>query len=165
MPSHDYFMGFAAHAATASKDSTKVGACLVSPEGAVILTGYNGPPMGVYDSPERRERPAKYLFASHAEANVIAFAARRGIRTEGCTLYTTHACCAGCAKSIIQAGIKCVIAGPGKTSMPSDEFTAATEMFSEAHVAYTNFDYATAKQMIRTPDGKFTIDLSKGWIE
>ena len=89
----EYYYAFAELAATKSKDSTKVGAVLVGPEGEIRLTGYNGPPRGVRDCAERRERPAKYLFASHAEVNLIAFAAREGIRTKDCTVYVTHLCC------------------------------------------------------------------------
>lgn len=130
-----YLMGFASHAAQKSKDSTKVGAVLVGPNNEVLLTGFNGPPIGVRDLPERREkRPEKYLWVSHAEANLIAFAARRGIRTEGCTVYVTHMCCAGCAKALIQAGIKKVVVGNGQTSMPHDEFRAADTMMREAGV-------------------------------
>jgi dCMP deaminase len=100
----------------------------------VRLTGYNGPPRGVQDTPERRERPQKYLFASHAEANTIAFAAREGIRTSGCTLYVTHYPCSACSRSIIQAGITCVVVGNGQTSMPPEEFASAAAMFHEAGV-------------------------------
>ncbi len=129
-----YYAGFAQHAALKSKDSTQVGAALVGPNGEVRLTGYNGPPKGVLDLPERRERPAKYLFASHAEANLVAFAAREGIRTKGCKVYVTHMCCAACARSLIQAGVIEVRFGPGTTSMPAEEFEAARTMFEEAGV-------------------------------
>lgn len=131
---HQYFMGFAEHAATRSKDATKVGAILVGPGGEVRLTGFNGPPKGVADLPERFERPAKYSWVSHAETNLINFAAREGIRTSGCTVYTTHASCAGCARAMIQAGIRRVIYGSGKTSMPAEEFSIAQVMFAEAGV-------------------------------
>lgn len=127
-------IALATQIATESKDTTQVGAVLITPEGANILTGYNGPPMGVRDLPERFERPTKYLFASHAEQNVIAFASRRGIRSDGCTLAVTHHPCSACARSIIQAGIVCVIVGDGKTSMPDVEFEAAAIMFDEAGV-------------------------------
>lgn len=129
-----YWMGFAIHAAKASKDSTKVGAALIDKIGTVRMTGYNGPPMGVLDIPERFDRPAKYLFASHAEANLIAFCARAGIATEGCTVYVTHMPCAGCARTLIQAGIKHIGFGPGLTSMDDAEFVAAQQMFEEAGV-------------------------------
>ena len=135
----EYFMGFANHAARKSKDSTQVGAALIGPEGEVRLTSYNGPPRGVRDLPERRERPMKYLYASHAEANLISFAAREGIRTKDCRVYVTHLCCAGCARSLIQAGVVEVVAGPGKTSMPPEEFEAATTMFHEAGVKVGRF--------------------------
>ena len=71
---------------------------------------------------------------SHAESNLVAFAARRGIRTEGCTVYVTHMCCSGCSKALIQAGIKKVVVGNGQTSMTHDEFRAADTMMREAGV-------------------------------
>ncbi|MFG1370744.1 deaminase [Xanthobacter oligotrophicus] len=130
-----YLMGFARHAATKSKDPTQVGAALVGPEGEVRLTAYNGPPRGVEDRPERFVRPAKYLYASHAEANLVAFAAREGIRTAGCAVFVTHHPCAACARSLIQAGVRHIFFGPGTTSMPETEFAAAAEMFAEARIS------------------------------
>lgn len=129
-----YLYGFAEHAARKSKDPTQVGAALVGPEDEVRLTAFNGPPKGVVDSPERFERPAKYLYASHAEANLIAFAAREGIRTAGCRVFVTHYPCSSCARTLIQAGVRGVFYGPGTTSMPDDEFQAAAVMFHEAGV-------------------------------
>lgn len=133
----EYLIGFARHAATKSKDSTQVGAALVGPLGEVRLTGYNGPPQGVEDRPERRERPEKYTWVSHAEMNVIAFAARQGIETAGCTLYVTHQPCSMCSRLIIQAGIKKVVYaagsfGPG-SAMTAEMQTSQT-MFAEAGV-------------------------------
>lgn len=135
----EYYMGFAEHAAKKSKDSTRVGAVLVGPDGEIRLTGYNGPPRGVKDLPARRERPDKYLFASHAEANLIAFAAREGIRTKGCTVYVTHMCCSACTRTLIQAGVGAVVFGSGTTSMPAAEFEAARAMFEEAGVELTPY--------------------------
>ncbi len=131
-----YFYAFAHLASHKSKDDTQVGAALIGPDGEIRLTGYNGPPRGVSDLPERRQRPAKYLFVSHAEANIIAFAAREGIRTKGCTVYVTHACCCDCMKAMIQAGISKIVYGPGTTSMPAEMFEAAKVMAQEAGVIY-----------------------------
>jgi dCMP deaminase len=131
----DWFSAHAVTAAGKSKDPTQVGAALVSPDGAVILTGYNGPPRGVRDLPDRLVRPTKYLFAAHAEANLISSAARYGIRTAGCRVYVTHLPCAACARSMIQAGIVGVCAGAGTTSMPAEEFEASLVMLREAGVA------------------------------
>lgn len=130
----EYFMAIAKVVSEKSKDSTKVGAILVGPDREIRLTSFNGPPRGVRDLVSRRERPTKYLFASHAEQNLIAFAAREGISTKDCTVYVTHMCCAGCAKSLIQAGVVRVVCGDGQTSMPEEEFTAAQTMFEEAGV-------------------------------
>ena len=129
-----YFMGFAEHAATKSKDPTKVGAVLIGPDMEVRLTAFNGPPKGVLDTPDRFERPTKYLFASHSEQNLVAFAAREGIRTKDCTVFVTHHPCSACSRSLIQAGIKRVVYGDGKTSMPQEEFEAAATMFREAGI-------------------------------
>lgn len=139
MPGIDYFMGFARHAASASKDTTKVGAAIVGPDGEVRLTGYNGPPRGVKDEKERFERPAKYLYASHAEQNAIAFAAREGIRTKGCSLFVTNFPCSSCARSIVQAGFSCIVAGKDKTSMAKEEFTIAREILIEAGVKIIDY--------------------------
>ena len=130
-------MEIAMVAASRSKDSTKVGAVLVGEDREVRLLAYNGPPRGVKDSEDRFERPRKYLFASHAEANLIAFAAREGIRTKGCTVIVTHMPCSACARTLIQAGISRVVCGDGTTSMPQEEFEAAKVMFDEAGVQLT----------------------------
>src|SRR5512139_3422187 len=127
-----WLMGHAKLAATKSKDSTQVGAALVAPDKSVRLTAYNGIPRGVADLPERRERPVKYLYSAHAEANLIYAAAKAGIQTDGCMVYVTHRPCATCAGAMIQAGIFAVIYGGGQTSMPQEEFDAAAAMFEEA---------------------------------
>lgn len=129
-----YLYGFAEHAAKKSKDSTQVGAVLVGPNREVRLTGFNGPPIGVHETDERRVRPTKYLFSSHGESNLISFAARAGIPTEGCTVYTTHHPCAACTRTLIQAGIKHVVFGGGTFQALGDEIEASTAMFKEAGV-------------------------------
>ena len=136
----EYYMDFARLAATKSRDTTKVGAILVGPEGEIRLTAFNGPPRGVRDLPERFERPAKYLYASHAESNLIAFAAREGIRTKGCTVYSTHQPCAACTRTLIQAGVAKVIYGTstfGPGSPYAAEMKAAETMFAEAGITCT----------------------------
>ena len=135
----EYYMGFAAHAATKSKDpSTQVGAVAVGVDGEVLSTGFNGLPRGVEDRPERMERPAKYLWTSHAEENLIAHAARVGFRLKGCTVYVTHLPCSRCARLLIQAGVAAVVVGRGTTSMPQEEFDVAEKMFAEAGVVVSH---------------------------
>lgn len=137
---HEQFMAHAELAARKSKDNTKVGAALVSPEGVVLLTSFNGAPSNVNDLPERRQRPTKYDWVQHSERNLINFAARFGIRTDGCTVYVTHSCCSQCMGGLIQAGIKRVVYGSGTTSMPPEMFDAARTMAREAGVKYEAYE-------------------------
>lgn len=139
------FLGLAEEVATWSKDTTQVGSVIVSPDGLVISTGYNGIPRGVDDLPERLERPAKYVWTVHSEEAAIANAARHGSRTDGASLYCTHAPCSRCARQIVNAGIRRVVAGTGTTSMPAEEFEAAATMFGEAAVDVFRFNRAKSE--------------------
>lgn len=122
----------------------QVGA-VVSRDGRIIATGYNGAPAGlphcdhtqehfryelghqILDGIDFKEKPGPLMvvkddftvapkdagctIAVHAEQNAIAFAARYGLPLDGGDLHTTHAPCANCARSIINAGIKRVFFG------------------------------------------------------
>lgn len=138
----EFFIKMASLVATKSKDrSTKVGAVIVGPDDEVRSVGYNGFPRGVDDDVEaRHERPAKYLFVAHAEANAIFNAARVGIPTKGCTLYMNFAPipCAECTKAIIQAGIVKIVGPsvpfPGKGEQWEESLKASKEMLKEANI-------------------------------
>jgi dCMP deaminase len=136
------FLALAAHIAGWSKDlHTQVGSVIVGPDREIVSTGFNGLPRGIVDDPIRMERPAKYLWTSHAEENAVAHAARTGVSLKGCTVYVTHCPCARCARSLIQAGVKRVVFDrKGVTSMPQEEFDVATAMFEEAGVILNAFD-------------------------
>ena len=130
-------METAVHVSQWSKDTTKVGAVLTDTTGKVVLlTAFNGPAMGVEDHDWRFDRTdgVKYLWIAHAEENIISFAARRGIATDGLTVVCTHHPCSRCAGIMVQAGIARVIIGPGTTNMPEAEFEAAAQKFKEAGV-------------------------------
>lgn len=91
--------------ATASKSKKlKVGALLVK-DGRIISTGYNGTPKSL-DNRCENEDMVTLPEVVHAEANVICFAAKFGVATEGCSMYTTTSPCYECCKLIIQSGIK-----------------------------------------------------------
>jgi dCMP deaminase len=129
---HARFMDLAAHVATWSKDpSTKVGAVIVDDKNRVIGMGYNGFPRGVHDLQARYDdRPTKYKYVVHAEANAILNAIRD---VRGCVIYCTlHPCCE-CAKLIIQAGIAAVFCKPVDPRWAESSEIAA-QMFAEAGV-------------------------------
>jgi len=97
----------ASHRSTCERK--KVGA-LLAIDGRPISVGYAGAPSGfphchkgICDLSKPCTRTV------HAETNAIAFAARKGIATEGATLYCTLAPCGECAKLIINAGILRVV--------------------------------------------------------
>jgi dCMP deaminase len=131
----DYFLKLAGTVAERSKDpSTKVGCIVVGPDKEIRSTGYNGLPRRVRDLEERMQRPAKYLWTSHAEENAVAQAAYVGVSLKGCTAYVTHHPCSRCARSLIQAGIARIVVGGGVTNMPAEEFEVAEVMLFEAGV-------------------------------
>jgi dCMP deaminase len=134
----EYFLSLAHKATERSKDpNTNVGAVIVNDDRCVISTGYNGFAHGVKDTHERWQRPLKYDFVVHAEANAIGQAAKMGSKTNGCDIYVTHFPCKDCAKLIITAGIKRIIVDVrGKTLMNDEEQKAFTRaMLTEAGVA------------------------------
>ena len=138
------FMAMAKHVATWSKDpSTQVGCIIVGPKKEIRSTGYNGFPRGVDDNPERYDnRAVKYAFIEHAERNAIFNATLYNASLDGCVMYVTLPSCPDCARSIIQTGIKEVIAmaAPASRSQNTpgwdDAISTSKAMFRESGVNY-----------------------------
>ncbi|MDI6758827.1 MAG: cytidine/deoxycytidylate deaminase family protein, partial [Candidatus Omnitrophota bacterium] len=97
----------------------KVGAVLVKDK-KILATGYNGAPSGIrhcIDAGCLREKlkvPSgerhELCYGLHAEQNVLLQAALHGISTKDSVLYITNQPCVICAKMLINAGVKEVIA-------------------------------------------------------
>ncbi|MBI4980432.1 AAA family ATPase [Candidatus Woesearchaeota archaeon] len=126
--------------------------CLSAPKGAIIVkdkqiisAGYCGTPKRIKNCREGgcqrctqrhlgKVKPGDYYAVpctcAHAEENAIVQAACNGISTQGTMLYTTFTPCHQCAKMIINAGIKEVIAN---TIYPDDVGTA---LLKEAKVKF-----------------------------
>jgi len=93
----------------------KVGAVIFDPKTkAVVSIGYNDTPIGHKDcgaggcAPCRGSIGTSLMldcFCVHAETNALLLAARRGTKTDGCEIATSHPICASCRKHLIQAGI------------------------------------------------------------
>lgn len=136
------FLNVAAETATWSKDqSSKVGCVIVDDQLTIRATGYNGIPRNVNDDvAERHERPLKYQWFNHAEANAIANCARLGIRTENCSIFITHPPCSACTRSIIQAGIVEIAIDSTSLSLEfmdrwGDDYEISQQMLLEAGVS------------------------------
>jgi len=116
----EYFMFLAKVVASRSTClSRPVGAILVL-DRQILATGYNGSMPGdkhcldegrCYKRSLGKKNQGKYDYcrASHAEANLLAQAAKKGISVEGATLYITLMPCYTCTKQLAVAGIKEVV--------------------------------------------------------
>lgn len=132
---HQRFYKLALEISSWSKDSTKVGAVIVTPQKRVVSTGYNGEPYGASDSPSREAPALKYLYREHAERNAIYNAAAIGVSIFGASLYSTKFPCADCARAIVQAGLArvvCPAPTPSKTWAKSQQ--AAKTILQECSV-------------------------------
>lgn len=101
-----YFSKIASETASMSHaEKLKVG-CVAVKDKRPLLTGFNGTPPGSDNTCECRETNHTLPEVSHAEENLVTYAARRGIPLEGTSLFITHSCCDTCARLILGAGIK-----------------------------------------------------------
>jgi len=137
------FLSTAKHISEWSKDpSTQVGAVAVR-DRRILATGYNGFPQGVADLGDRLlDRQKKLLHTVHAEANIVAQAARNGVCLEHSTMYVwPFIPCNSCCSLLIQAGFTRVVVP--NTPIPdrwADSFAATKGMFREVGVNLTLID-------------------------
>jgi dCMP deaminase len=113
----EYFLKLADTASLRSScPSRKVGAVIVNPETKqVVSLGYNGAARGAEHCTElclTREKGKDWdkCNAIHAELNAIIAAAMNGVSTNGATIYLTTTPCVFCARHLVNAGIKRVVA-------------------------------------------------------
>jgi len=95
--------------------------CVIVRDKRILCTGYVGSPVGVDHCDDighemletyndKGEKSQHCIRTSHAEQNALTQAARFGISIDGATLYCKMEPCYICAKMIINAGIKRVVA-------------------------------------------------------
>ena len=137
-----------------SKDaSTQVGAVIVGAANNMVSMGFNGLPRGLKETPERSQRPLKYLVTEHAERNSIYNAARVGAKLEDCIMYTQICPCAECARGIIQVGIKEIVVSKYWDQILdlqpqwAESLKVAREMIDEVGIKFRTFD-GTIKSVI-----------------
>lgn len=103
----EYFIAAAFQIANRSPSKKlRVGA-IITHNNRIIAAGYNG-----YFSGSKTDksvhRDGHEMNTIHAEQNAITDAAKRGVVTQGTTMYVTHFPCINCTKFIIAAGIKSI---------------------------------------------------------
>ena len=138
----EYFMEIVHAVGTrATCDRGRTGAVLVKDK-HIISTGYVGAPAGCKSCDdighemhtvihEDGSQSRHCIRTSHNEENAIAQAAKMGISTDGATLYCMMTPCYTCAKLIINAGIKRVVA-----EKDYHAGSRSKEIFKEAKVKY-----------------------------
>lgn len=92
-------------------DRGRAGTVIVR-EKQIISTGYVGAPVGMdhCDDVGHYLVDGHCLRSTHAEQNALINSARNGVSTDNATLYCTMTPCFTCAKMIVNAGIKRVVA-------------------------------------------------------
>ncbi|KAJ2545354.1 Deoxycytidine monophosphate (dCMP) deaminase [Coemansia sp. RSA 1933] len=140
-PSWDtYFMllsELASHRSNCMK--RKVG-CILVKDTQIIATGYNGTPKGITNCNDggcprcNAGTPCgislDYCLCIHAEENALLEAGRGRVRNaEGVVLYCNTCPCLGCAKKIVQVGVKTVVYSKG---YGMDDLTL--KLFKEANI-------------------------------
>lgn len=121
-PSWDeYFMNLAGSVGERGTCDRGRSGCVIVKNKRILTTGYVGSPMGLAHCDEVGHQMNKVTHSDgtesmhcirtvHAEQNAMIQAARTGIALEGSTVYCKMVPCYVCAKLIVNAGIKRVVA-------------------------------------------------------
>ncbi|MEK7504859.1 MAG: cytidine/deoxycytidylate deaminase family protein [Patescibacteria group bacterium] len=121
-PSWDeYFMDIAELVGSRGTCARGRSGCVIVRDKHILVTGYVGSPVGLPHCDEVGHEMHKVINDSgvqsehcirtaHAEQNAIAQAAKLGVSVDGGTVYCHMIPCYACAKLLINAGIKKVIA-------------------------------------------------------
>ena len=120
-----------------SPDSKKVGCVITTPEGEVLVSACNDFVHGAAQTPERLQRPTKYVWIEHAERNAIYKAAAAGIPLDGTTMYINWWPCVDCCRAIIQSGVKKIVSSRGPDfNHPrwGEQFRAVQQILDESNV-------------------------------
>lgn len=121
-PSWDeYFMNIAELVGSRGTCSRGRSGCVIVRDKRILVTGYVGSPAGLPHCDDvghemhkvvnnKQVESEHCVRTAHAEENAVAQAAKLGVSVDGSTLYCHMVPCYTCAKLLINAGIKKVIA-------------------------------------------------------
>ncbi len=139
----DYFMKIVYTVAERATCDRGKNGCVISKDKRILATGYVGAPAGLAHCDEvgHQMKTVTHEDGStsrhcvrtcHAEENAIVHSAKVGVSVDGGTLYTKMMPCYSCAKMIINAGIRRVVAD--KDYHASSE---SKKILNEAGVEYS----------------------------
>ena len=129
-----YYLSIAFVVAQASFDpSSKCGAVIVSKDGRLLSTGFNGPIKKSKDDEIPLTRPAKYAHWVHSEENSILAYNGSYQDIAGATIFVTGRPCSRCLRGIIQKGITRIVYGRNVTHVVDQEDMDAQEIMLRHH--------------------------------
>ena len=117
----DYYLDMLEHIGKRSTCDRGKSGCVITQDNRIVSTGYVGAPEGFPHCDEVGHQMIKITHVDgierdhcartiHAEANAISYAARKGIKLEGATLYCKMTPCPYiCAPLIVACGISKVV--------------------------------------------------------
>ncbi len=117
----EYFIGMANYVSSRATCDRGRSGCVIVRDKRVISTGYVGSPPGLPHCDEvghemhtvineDGSKSEHCIRTAHAEQNAVVQASRFGISLDGSTLYCKMVLCHVCAKIVVTAGIKRVVA-------------------------------------------------------
>jgi dCMP deaminase len=113
-----YYLSIAYVVAQASFDpSSKCGSVIVSKDGRILSTGYNGPLKHSKDEEIPLTRPEKYCHFIHGEENAIIAYSGSYQDIVDSTIYITGRPCHRCLRMIIQKGITRIVFSQNNTKV------------------------------------------------
>lgn len=109
----------------------KVGCVMLTADGRVACTGYNGAGPGMpHCHPDTCGPDKRCLRCSHSETNALAH--RSGVPV---VAYLTHAPCLNCLREMALAGVRRIVYAAPYHSMPADERAAQKEWIDHYQIA------------------------------
>jgi len=133
-------------------EDTQVGAIMLSPEGRIISSSFNGFLRGAPDHklPCNREDKCKhgndkYTYMQHAERNIIYNCAHQGIQTKGTIVVCTLSPCVDCLRACFQSGVDMIIFDKLYHNFPNTDFY---KELPDVHVYVDTVGDYTVLQMI-----------------
>lgn len=155
---YQVYMEMAKSIAKLSPDAeTQVGAIMLSEEGRVISTSFNGYLRGTIDSILPNTRPDKYEYMQHAERNMLYNCCYEGIRTKNTTIVCTLSPCLDCLRACYQAGVKLIIFDELYSKFPNTDFYKDLD---DVFVFVSDRDGLTILELVSK---KYA--LSHGWVD
>ena len=129
-----YYLTIAYVVAQASFDpSSRCGAVIVSNNGKILSTGYNGPIKNSADVEIPLTRPEKYCHFIHGEENAILAYNGSYQDINGSTIYVTGRPCHRCLRMIIQKGITKIVYGRNNTKVVDQSDMDAQSIMLKHH--------------------------------